>query len=218
MKHCFFLIIFSFFMLSGFALSQESSDLTIQKAIDACITLRDAVSENDSTAIQKAADELQSCTISDFETLRCKDDSIYSIDGHLVFKEEFAKLLPIDKDVYNKADSISKKRSIRGQFTDGSIKSKTYLIKAAGSTKYSFSSKGHKEIAVVSESGGLVTMRIHVTNSKGYNENFNDDTNVRKGMPHRQKSFDLPTDCMNTVVLDVINCVNKDISVVIISN
>lgn len=206
-------------MLSGFALSQESSDLTIQKAIDACITLRDAVSENDSIAIQKAADELQSCNISDFETLRCKDDSIYSIDGHLVFKEEFAKLLTSDKDVYRKADSISRKISVRSKNSDGSIKSKTCLIKAADSAKFSFASKGHgKEIAVVAEYGGLVTMRIHVTNSKGYDENFNDDTNVRTGMPHRQKSFDLPKDCMNTVVLEVINCVNKDISVVIISN
>lgn len=218
MKHCLFLFSFSFFMLSGFAQGQEANNLTIQKAIDACITLRDAVSKNDSSAIKKAADELQSCNISDFKTLRCKDDSIYSIDGHLVFNEDFAKLLVFDKDVYKKADSINKKRSVRGQNIDGSIQSRSCVIKASSGSKYSFPSKGHQEIVVVAESGGLVTMRIHVTNSKGYNENFNDDTNVRKGMPNRHKSFDLPTDCMNTVVLEVINCVNKDISVVIISN
>lgn len=68
------------------------------------------------------------------------------------------------------------------------------------------------------EAGGLVTMRIHVTNSAGLNKRFDDTRDVKKGQPHRQTSFELPTDKKNTVELEVINCSKKDISFVVISN
>ena len=92
------------------------------------------------------------------------------------------------------------------------------FVKAGKSTKYNFFSKGHQELAVVAENGGLVTMKIHVTNSAGLDVRHDDTKSVKRGLPQRKTSFELPTDRRNTVELEVVNCGNKDISFVVISN
>lgn len=101
---------------------------------------------------------------------------------------------------------------------DASLLTKTCNIKANQSVKYSFASKGHQELAVVAEPGGLITLKIHATNSKGLNIRFDDVNDIKKGRQQRKASFDLPTDVRNTVELEIINCTNNNISCVIISN
>jgi hypothetical protein len=61
-------------------------------------------------------------------------------------------------------------------------------------------------------------MKIHVTNSAGLDRRFDDTTNVKKGMPQRKTSFELPVDRRNTVELEIINRGKKDCSFVVISN
>lgn len=84
--------------------------------------------------------------------------------------------------------------------------------------KYTFPSKGRQELAVVSEAGGRVTMKVHVTNKKGLNKRYDDTTSVKLGLPNRKTTFMLPGDCVNIVELEVVNCSKKDISFVVISN
>ena len=132
--------------------------------------------------------------------------------------EAFADSIAEGKDVYGKADDMNRSTAHRGQTSDGSILTKTCFVKAGKSTKYSFASKGHQELAVVAEAGGLVTMKIHVTNNAGLDKRFDDTKNVKKGMPQRKTSFELPTDRRNTVELEIINCGKKDCSFVVISN
>ena len=200
--------------------AQEKADdnLSIDAAVNACIAMRDAVANNDSVAIKQSANALKAAGTTNFSSLRCKDDTIASLNGHLVFDKAFADSIAEGKDVYGKADDMNRSTAHRGQTSDGSILTKTCFVKAGKSTKYSFASKGHQELAVVAEAGGLVTMKIHVTNNAGLDKRFDDTKNVKKGMPQRKTSFELPTDRRNTVELEIINCGKKDCSFVVISN
>ncbi len=196
----------------------ESDSLSIQAAFDACIAMRDAVAANDSAAIRQSAQDLKDCNAASFNSLRCKDDSVASLNGHLVFSEAFADSLAEGRDIYDQADDMSRSTAHRGQTADGSILTKTCFVKAGQSTTYTFPSRGHQELAVVAEAGGLVTMKIHVTNTAGLDKRFDDTKYVKKGMPQRKTSFELPTDRRNTVELEVINCGTRDCSFVVISN
>ena len=209
-------IILSFFSIlcSLNIYAQETTDesLRIDAAFDACIAMRDAVAANDTAALLQSAKELKEAGAMDFHALRCKDDY-----------EAFADSLAAGKSVYDKADEMSRTRTHRGQTANGSILTKTCFVKAGKSTKYNFFSKGffskgHQELAVVAENGGLVTMKIHVTNSAGLDVHHDDTKSVKRGLPQRKTSFELPTDRRNTVELEVVNCGNKDISFVVISN
>ena len=188
--------------LSPFTLHPSPDSLSIQATIDACIAMRDAVAAGDTAAIRQSSKDLKSSGVSNFGSLRCKDDTIVSLNGH----------------VYQKADDMNRTRAHRGQTADGSILTKTCFVKAGKSTKYSFASKGHQELAVVAEAGGLVTMKIHVTNSAGLDRRFDDTKSVKAGLPQRKTAFELPSDRRNTVELEIINCGKNDCSFVVISN
>lgn len=215
------LIVFSLFCALNISAQEDASEkLGIQTVIDACIALRDAVATGDTVAIRQSAEDLKAAKTVSFNSLRCKDESISSLDGHLVFDEAFADSLAAgNTSVYQQANDMNNRSSAyRGQTADGSYLTKTCLVKAGQSTKYTFSSKGHQELAVVAEAGGLVTMKIRVTNSAGLDRRYDDTKNVKTGLPQRKTSFDLPVNRRNIVELEIINCGNKDCSFVVISN
>ena len=219
MKYISIFLIYILCALNVSAQDGSADNMSIDAVFKACIAMRDAVSANDSAAIKQSAKDLKDAGTTSFSSLRCKDDSISSLNGHLVFDEAFADSIAEGKDVYDKTDDFTRTTAAhRGQTADGSILTKTCFVKAGKSTKYSFASKGHQELAVVAEASGLVTMKIHVTNSAGLDKRFDDTKSVKKGMPQRKTSFELPTDRRNTVELEIINCGNKDCSFVVISN
>ena len=218
MKKIVLVLLSVFGALTAYPQEMSTDSLSIDAAVNACIAMRDAVANNDSAAIKQSAIALKAAGTTSFNSLRCKDDSIASLKGHLVFDEAFADSLAEGKDVYGKADEMNRSTAHRGQTADGSILTKTCFVKAGQSTKYSFASKGHQELAVVAEAGGLVTMKIHVTNNAGLDFRKDDIKNVKKGMPQRKTSFELPTDRRNTVELEIVNCGQKDCSFVVISN
>lgn len=215
---CFLIAIF----INALSVSaQETSidTLSIDNVMNICISLRDAAAKNDTVAIHQSAEAFRNTKICNFHSLHCKDDTIVSLNGHLLFDENFADSLAKDSNAYLRADEILlRSEELRAQNPDGSISTKTCFIKAGGSTKHSFRAKGHQELAVVAEAGGLITMKIHVTNSAGLDERHDDTKDVAKGQPHRKTSFELPTNKSNTVELEVMNCCGKDISFVVISN
>ena len=220
MKNIVLIVFYIFCELNISAQEVASEKLGIQTVIDVCIALRDAVVTGDTVAIRQAAEDLKAAKIVSFNSLRCKDESISSLDGHLVFDEAFADSLAAgNTSVYQQANDMNNRYSAyRGQTHDGSYLTKTCMVKAGQSTKYTFSSKGYQELAVVAEAGGLVTMRIRVTNNAGLDRRYDDTKNVKKGLPQRKTSFDLPTNRRNVVELEIINCGNKDCSFVVISN
>lgn len=219
MKKILLIVLLVFSSFSAYPQDASTDRMEIQDVIDACISMRDAVAAGDTAAIRQSAQDLRLAGATSFNSLRCMDDSIASIDGHLVFDEAFADSLAAGNvPVYDKADSMNRSRVHRGQTADGSYRTKTCCVKAGRSTIWTFSSKGHQELAVVAEAGGLVTMKIRVTNSAGLDKRFDDTKNVKTGMPQRRTSFELPTNRRNIVELEVVNCGEKDCSFVVISN
>ncbi len=213
------------FLLSvGFCITlqaqeQTAETLEIQAVIDACISMRDAAAVGDTATIRHSAQTLRDNKVDEFNSLRLRSDSDASLNGHLVFSESFADSLIADSAAaYRSAQQMAHARTVRGQYTDGSVHAKTCFVKANGTAKYSFPSKGRQELAVVAEAGGRVTMRIHVTNRAGLDERHDDTQAVHQGLPHRRAVFNLPEDQRNTVELEVVNCCDKDISFVVISN
>lgn len=193
---------------------------TIQSAIDACVLLTQAAEANDTTALREAKEAMEQCAFAPFGSLRKLDKSEdKSLDGHLVFNVAFADSLANGKDAYKNADIINKTTTHRGQMEGGQILTKTILIKAKGKSEYKFPSRDHQELAVVAEPGGLITTRVHAVNKdKGVDEWHNDTTEVKKGKNSRKTAFTLPHSPRSQVTLEITNCTNKDISVVVISN
>lgn len=217
MKKLSFLFFSLFLSISTYA---QEETMSIDKVLNACIAMQEADSHNDSVAMRQAADTFRANKTTAFTSLRCKDDTIQSLNGHFVFSEAFVDTLIANGEDKAKehADDITRTTAHRGQTPNGSILTKTCFVKAGMSTKYAFASRGRQELAVVAEAGGLVTMKIHVTNTAGLDEWYSDTVDVKKGRPHRKTAFDLPKDKRNTVELEVVNCGKKDISFVVISN
>ncbi len=197
----------------------DKCEYSIQNVIDVCINMRDAAANHDTLALRQSSETLKKLKLNEFDELEPVDGNKVSLKGHLVFDENFVDSLIHDGNAYKRADEINKQTAIvRGQNPDGSISTKSLVMKSKASAKYRFNAKGYQELAIVAEAGGLVTMRIHVTNSAGLDIRYDDKEDFYTGRPYRKASFDLPEDRRNIVELEVINCTNKDISFVVISN
>ena len=193
---------------------------SIQAAIDACLLLAESAKSKDTIALQKAKGAMEECKLSDFGSLRSQNrDENESLEGHLVFNVAFADSLATGKDAYKNADNINRSSTHRGQMQPGEILTKTCFVKAKGKSVYTFPSHDRQELAVVAEPGGLITTRVHAVNkTKGINEWHNDTVDVAKGRNSRKTSFNLPSQPRSQVTLEITNCTNKDITVVVISN
>ena len=193
---------------------------SIQAAIDACLLLAESAESKDAIALQKAKVAMEECKLSDFGSLRSQNrDENESLEGHLVFNVAFADSLATGKDAYKNADNINRSSTHRGQMQPGEILTKTCFVKAKGKSVYTFPSHDRQELAVVAEPGGLITTRVHAVNkTKGINEWHNDTVDVAKGRNSRKTSFNLPSRPRSQVTLEITNCTNKDITVVVISN
>lgn len=212
-------IVLLFCLVALFANISAQNVLSIDEAFKACVAMQESLVNRDSVALKKAASKLKKADVVMFSSLRCKDDSVASLNGHFVFDSDFADSVALGKDVYADSDDIVA-RSInnRGQTSDGSILTKTCLVKAGRSTKYIFVARGRQELGVVTEPGGKVAVRIHVTNKNGLNEWHNDNKNAKKGTSRFKTAFTLPENRNNKVELEVVNRGNKNISFVVISN
>ena len=171
-------------------------------------------------ALIEAKEAMQTCKLTDFSSLRRKNqNNNESLNGHLVFNVAFVDSLIDGKDPYKIADEINRSMTYRGQMQSGEILTKTCFVKANSKSVYTFTSRGRQELAVIAEPGGLVTTRVHATNKeKKINEWHNDIIDVTKGRNSRKSAFTLPPSPKSQVTLEIINCTNKDISVVVISN
>lgn len=191
---------------------------TIQSAIDACIMLAESAESKDTIALRNAKNAMQAGDFAYLFKLRRQNrEEESSLNGHLIFNVAFADSLAEGRDPYKDADDIDRKH--RGQSSEGQILTKTCFIKANGKAIYTFKSHDRQELAVVAEPGGLITNRIHVVNEQTKtNEWHNDTKDVTKGRNSRKSAFTLPHTPRSVVTLEITNCTNKDISVVVISN
>lgn len=146
-------------------------------------------------------------------------DEDYSYNGHMVFTYDFlSDLIKKGKDVYQQSDNYKRYTTHRGQISANSVLVKTCYVKANSKVTYTFVSRGIQELAVVAEPGGLLLLKVHVTNANGYDKWFGDESNNKSGEAFRYISFQGPDNIRNKVTIEVTNCVGKDITFAVISD
>lgn len=219
---CLFFFLLSVFSFAGVYAQEAQEEVTdgmsIDAVFDACASMQESLEANDTTALAVAAKALKDSKATSFTSLRCKDDSIQSLNGHFVFNDVFVDSLAAGGNPYENADNINRATTHRGQTTNGSILTKTCFVKAGKSTKHTFTSRGVQELGIVTEPGGKVYVKVHVTNTSGLNEWHNDNKSAKDGARRYKTRFTLPMDKRNTVEIEVINKGGKDTSFVVISN
>ena len=208
------LICFMHMLFWGNAYGQTFS-ANMQAAYEACLSMRKAIGSGSQTSLRAAKEAFAACETKTFEVLRCLAPDPLPLDGHLVFDEAFVDDLIEGRDVYKFAQRYAKREKDRGTSSSGQIFDKTCAVRSLSSVKYSFPSKGLQELAVVTEPGGLVTLRIYdKTNDKWYN----DTEDVKTGRESRWMIMNLPENKRSVLEIEIINTVDKDISFVILSN
>lgn len=221
MKRIFFFLFSVLSVVSVYAqeVQEETIDsMSIDAVFDACVTMQESLEANDTTALAEAAKAFKDSKATSFTSLRCKDDTIQSLNGHFVFNDVFVDSLAVGANPYENADNINRATTHRGQNTNGNILTKTCFVKAGKSTKHTFTSRGVQELGIVTEPGGKVYVKVHVTNASGLNEWHNDNKSAKDGTHRYKTRFTLPMDKRNTVEIEVINKGSKDTSFVVISN
>lgn len=221
MKRIFFLLLSAFFIVNAYAQDTQeevTGSMSIDDVFDACVSMQESLEANDTTALAEASKTLKDSKATSFTLLRCKDDTIQSLNGHFVFNDVFVDSLAAGGNPYENADNINRSTTHRGQTTNGSILTKTCFVKAGKSTKHTFTSRGVQELGIITEPGGKVYVKVHATNTSGLDEWYNDNKSAKDGARRYKTRFNLPMDKRNTVEIEVINKGDKDTSFVVISN
>ena len=200
---------------TGMAKAQTLSS-KVQSTYEACMGLQAAIGTG-STAELKAANKLlKECDPKNFNSLRLLDDDQPSLNEHFVFDYEFVDSLIENRAVFHYAQRYAERASERGlSSTPSEVFTKTCMVRGKSSTKFSYTSRGHQELAFVTEPGGAITIRVH---DKTHDAWYNDTKMVKKGQPSRTLVFDLPADKRSSLEVEVINTSKKDISFVVIKN
>ena len=187
----------------------------MQEVYDICLRMRSAVETGSNTALKAAGKALAECNVRNFSTLRDIGSEQLSIDGHFVFDEVFVDSLVAGRDVYRFSRRYAENQEMRGVSGSGGVFVKNAAVRADSSVRYSFPSKGRQELAVVTEPGGMVTLRVY---DKSNGKWYNDTEDVNAGRASRIMVIDLPDDKRNLLELEIVNRSGKDISFVILSN
>lgn len=202
-------------LATGMAKAQTLSP-KVKSTYDACLSLQAAINTGSNAELRAANKLLKESNPQDFKSLRIVGDEQLSLDGHFVFDYEFVDSLIVNREVFKFAQRYAERASERGtSSTSGDVFTKTCMVKAKSSTKFTFTSRGHQELAFVAEPGGMITVRVH---DKTHGTWYNDTKTVKKGKSSRTLVFDLPTDKRSSLEVEVINTSKKDISFVVISN
>ncbi len=202
-------------LVSSLNMTMAQSVKEILPVLDACNALRDAISAGTNVSLRSANNAYKKIATDEFSSLRLTEGEEISLNGHFLFDPVFVDSLIANRKAYEFAQRYADVRAHRGVSSGGKILTKTCAVRKKSSLKYSFPSRGHQEIAVVTEPGGAITLKIYdKTNDKWYR----DTEAIREGKPYRSLAFDLPTNKVSTIEVEIINTTDRDISFVIIGN
>ena len=204
-------------ILLAFCLNVSGQNFSpkMQAAYDACMAMRKAIGSGSLAGLKAATKSFKACHTKDFSTLRCLSPLPLSLDGHFVFDEIFADSLIAGRDVYKFAQRYAESRTVRRVSSTGFIFDKTCAVRAQASVKYSFPSKGRQELAIVTEPGGMVTLRVY---DNTHDKWYNDTEDVKTGKISRSLVIELPPDERSVLEIEIFNTTDNDISFVILSN
>lgn len=201
-------------VLTVFAsMGQDLSD-DVQTVYDACIALRTAAEAGSAPKMQEANMRLKGVRIGYFVTLKKVSGENISMNDHFVFDYEFIDSLLVNRKVYSFAQKYLERTSHRGISTSNTVFMKTCCIKAEDTVKFKFKAQKKQELALVTEPGGLVNLKVYDSRNDIWH---NDDDGLNTGKSNHKRVFDIPEGTTD-VILEVINKTGKDLSFVIISN
>lgn len=206
-----------FFVLLSIGLSAQKLLPEMQATYDACLQLQSAIGAGNTTGLREANQMLKNCETDYFNSMRVADEDLLpSLNGHFVFDHEFVDSLILNRCAYQFAQRYAERCAERGTSSaQGKVFMRTCSVGGKSSIKFTFTSRGHQELAFVTEPRGSITVRVHdVKHDKWYNDN----TKENKGLPSRIRIFDLPTNELSTIEVEVLNRSKEDISFVVISN
>lgn len=187
----------------------------MQLVFDACWAMRTAISTGNTTSLKSANEKFRQCKLKHFSTLFPKKSNIILVNNHFVWDDVFVDSLIKGHDVRKFAQRYADARALRGSSSKNAIAIKTSAVKGKGKAKFTFTSQNHQEIAVIAEPKGRISLRVYCKRAKKWH---NDDEDINIGSASRVQIFDNPNGVDETVVLEVINCGENDISFVVICN
>lgn len=180
-----------------------------------CINMRNSLEDGNMTDLKIANNLFKSCKGHFWGgTLRPIKEETLSFNGHFLFSPVFVdSLIAYGDRVYQYSDHYNKIQYLQGAIREDlkTVNYRTCMVGGASSVKYSFFTRGHQELAFVTEPNGKIGIRIYDrTSDKWYN--------FETGLPYRFVTLELPTDKRSQLEVEIINKVDDDISFVIISN
>ena len=214
MKKRLIILFITFSALTGTVRAQDLEP-KMQSVFEACVQMQTAIGSGSNSGLRAASKMLKECDPRPFTTIRICGNEL-SLDGHFIFDYEFADSLIENRNVYDFAQRYADRFAMRStSSTPGSVFTKTCLVEGKSSIKFTITSRGHQELAFVTEPGGNITIRIHDTTNDNW---YNDTEAVRGGKSTRIAVFDLPTQSVCTLEVEVINRSKENISFVVIGN
>ena len=203
--------------LSIFSLPAQKLSPKMQSTYDACLQLQTAIGSGNTPTLREANQNLKDCKTTYFSSLEVEEEEFQpSFNGHFLFDYEFVDSLIVNRAVYQFAQRYAERCAERSIFSSSSdVYTRCCMVGGKTSTKMTYVSRGHQELALVTEPGGLITIRIH---DLKHNKWYNDNTMENEGISSRIHVFDLPKNEVATIEVEVINRSEKDVSFVIICN
>lgn len=208
------IVISTVLLAFSFCLYGQKLSADIMALSDACLAMRSAIGSGSLPQLRNASEALSRCDADPFRTIRCLDDSPLSLNGHFIFNQEFADSLVAGRQVYPFAQRYADRGMCSLSRGSGKTFYASFAVCSGTSSRFSFASRGHQELVVITEPGGMVTLRVH---DLSHDRWYNDTVDEKEGRPYRILVFDLPKEIC-TLELEVINTGAFDTSFVIISN
>lgn len=147
----------------NFGLNAQELSPEVQKVYAACIQLQAAIGSGSTSTLREANQNLKDCKATYFSSLEVEDEERQpSFDGHFLFDYEFVDSLIVNREVYQFAQRYAERCAERStSSSSGKVFMKTCMVGGKTSTTMTYVSRGHQELAFVTEPGGLITVRIH---------------------------------------------------------
>lgn len=196
----------------------DKKDPEIDRMAQLIQTLDSAYNNNDKSTINRTINIL----INDYDIHYSTDllsDSLSSLKNN--FDIVWDSVITECHNPHHREYNASRLDGILGKYRD--IKKEiplvfTYRIKLKSNSaeKYVINGRNMISIAVVPESGGKVTMRIHAYDRKGFDKRWDDSEQFHQGKRYRKRTISLPKN-PTTVDVEIINHSERDISAIVIA-
>lgn len=207
-------------MITAFAQHIDAQDTGSEKndevdfIVHSILTIRDAGIEGDSLTMEKEILRLSKSNI-DLEDEPTGREA--APDADIRFMQRWDEAVTrMDSIKDSKSDGQQRGNIMGNLIIRPQVTTRRFYLKKGASGTFTTHSRHKLSVAVVPERGGLVTMRMHASNSLGYDRNFDDSEKFHQGKSYRKRVVDLPEQ-PTKVEIEVINRSAKDISYILIT-